>query len=153
MSVTAPSLETDTPARLRAAIGRLSRRLRPTDAARAARLTPTRLAVLQTVNRHGPVRLADLAELEAINPTMLSRVTADLVDAGLLQRLSDEGDRRAVWVKATADGRRLGERIRRERTDAVKVALGALSQEDLQAIERALPALEALADKLKDEPS
>jgi DNA-binding MarR family transcriptional regulator len=109
--------------------------------------------VLQTVNRHGPVRLAELAELEAINPTMLSRVTADLVDAGLLQRRSDEGDRRAAWVRATADGRRLGERIRRERTDAVKVALGALSQEDLQVIERALGALEALADKLKDEPS
>jgi DNA-binding MarR family transcriptional regulator len=149
MSVTAPSLETDTPARLRAAIGRLSRRLRPTDAARAARLTPTRLAVLQTVNRHGPVRLADLAELEAINPTMLSRVISDLVDAGLLGRVSDERDRRAAWVQATRSGQRLAERMRRERTDALMLALEGLSDPDRRHVEAALPGLEAIAEQLK----
>src|SRR5438270_7153808 len=93
------ALEVDTPARLRIAIGRLSRRLRPTKAARAASLTPTRIAVLQTISRRGPVRLSELADTEGINPTMLSRVIADLADAGLLARASDEGDRRAAWVK------------------------------------------------------
>jgi DNA-binding MarR family transcriptional regulator len=144
-------LQTDTAERLRAAIGRLSRRLRPTPTALAAGLTPTRITVLQTVNRSGQIRLAELADVEGINPTMLSRVTADLVDAGLLARLTDRGDRRAAWVKATADGKRLIARIRRERTDAVKLALEGLSDVERRQLEKALPALERLAEALKGE--
>lgn len=148
MATQSPTIETDTAPRLRAVIGRLSRRLRPTKAAVSAGLTPTRITVLQTVTRRGPLRLSELAACEGINPTMLSRVTADLVEAGLLERASDEGDRRAAWVKATAVGRRLAERIRSERTDAVSVALAGLSDHDHQLIDRALPALEQLADQL-----
>jgi DNA-binding MarR family transcriptional regulator len=139
----------DAAPRLRVLIARLSRRLRPTKAAVSAGLTPTRSEVLQTVARRGPMRLSDLAESEAINPTMLSRVTAELVEAGLLKRENDEGDRRAVWVSSTVAGRRLAERIRRERTDAVSLALEGLSGEERDLIERALPALEHLADQLK----
>jgi DNA-binding MarR family transcriptional regulator len=95
------------------------------------------------------MRLSDLAAAEGINPTMLSRVIAELVDAGLLERSSDVGDRRAAWVQVTAAGRRLAERMRRERTDAVNVALAALSDEDRRQIEQALPALESLAEELK----
>jgi DNA-binding MarR family transcriptional regulator len=151
MSVSPPELETDTAARLRVAVARLSRRLRPTPAVRAAGLTPTGISVLQTVNRRGPIRLSELADEEGINPTMLSRVTADLVDAGLLERRSDPGDRRAAWVTATPAARRLTARIRRERTDAVKTALDNLSTDDRQAIERALPAIELLAESLRGE--
>jgi len=148
MATDAAALDSDTAPQLRAVIGRLSRRLRPTEAAVSAGLTPTRIAVLQAVTRRGPMRLSELAATEGINPTMLSRVTADLVDAGLLERASDKGDRRAAWVKATAAGRRLSDRMRRERTDAVSVALAALGDDDRELIERALPALQDLAEHL-----
>ncbi len=115
----------------------------------AAGLTPTRSAVLQTVARRGPMRLSDLAESEGINPTMLSRVIAELVEAGLLERVNDERDRRAVWVSCSPAGRRLAERIRHERTDAVSLALDGLSADERDLIERALPALERLAEQLK----
>lgn len=131
-------------------LGRLSRRLRPTAAAAAAGLTPTRVSVLLHVVREGPSRLAELAAAEGINPTMLSRVIADLQEAGLLERVSDERDRRAAWVRATAAGRRLAERMRRERTDAVTLALSQLTAAERRQLERALPALEALAEVLKD---
>lgn len=150
MSNPVPTLGPDTAPRLRAVIGRLSRRLRPTKGAVGAGLTPTRSAVLQTVARRGPMRLSELSEAEAINPTMLSRVIAELVEAGLLERLSDERDRRAVWVSCTSSGRRLSERIRRERTDAVTVALDGLGDDERELIERALPALERMAEQLKD---
>jgi hypothetical protein len=39
--------------------------------------------------------------------------------------------------------------MRRERTDAVNAALRGLSADDWQRIERALPALEELAQELK----
>src|SRR5436305_3999182 len=149
MSSPAPALDLDAAPRLRAVIGRLSRRLRPTKAAVDAGLTPTRSAVLQTVARRGPMRLSELSETEAINPTMLSRVIAELVEAGLLERVSDARDRRAVWVSCTRPGTRLSERIHRQRTDAVSLALGGLGDDERELIERALPALELLAEQLK----
>jgi DNA-binding MarR family transcriptional regulator len=149
MPATKPTIDTDAAARLRSTIGGLSRRLRPTKTALAAGLTPTRLAVLQRVSRQGSIRMSELAEAEGINPTMLSRVTADLVESGLLERASDEGDRRAAWVKVTPSGKRLNERIRRERTDALQVALDGLSDAQLRQIERALPALEELAERIR----
>lgn len=141
-------IETDTSQRLRAVIGRLARRLRPTAAGAEAGLTPTRVTVLLDVVRRGPLRLGDVAAAEGINPTMLSRVISDLVEAGLLQRVSDAQDRRAAWVKATAAGRRLAERMRRERTEAVMSALQTLSAQEQAAVQAALPALEALAQEL-----
>lgn len=149
MPATKPAIDTDAAARLRSTIGKLSRRLRPTETALAVGLTPTRLAVLQRVCRQGSIRISELAEAEGINPTMLSRVIADLVESGLLERASDEGDRRAAWVKVTPAGKRLNERIRRERTDALKVALDGLSDAQLRQIEKALPALEQLAERIR----
>lgn len=106
--------------------------------------------MLLTVVREGEVRLSELAEIEGLNATMLSRVVSDLCDGGLVSRVSDDRDRRAAWVKSTAAGRKLAERMRRERTAAVNNALEGLTEEDRQLLERALPALEGLAEQLKE---
>ena len=94
--------------------------------------------------------MSELAESERINPTMLSRVIGGLVDQGLLARVSDAEDRRAAWVTITRQGRRLTERMRSERTEAVNEAMGGLSPEERRRIEKALPALEALAEVLEE---
>lgn len=153
MSPTATQLELETAARLRAVIGRLSRLLRPTPAAVAAGLTPTRISVLLTVVREGSVRLSDLADYEAVNPTQLSRTIAQLSDSGFVERSTDREDRRAAWVKPTPAGKRLTERIRRERTDALNVALEALATDERERIVGALDGLEELAERLKGERS
>ena len=153
MNPTLTQLDLDTAARLRMAIGKLSRRLRPAPAAVAAGLTPTQISLLLNVARQGPIRLSDLAAAEAINPTQLSRSVAHLVDIGAVQRASDQGDRRAAWVKPTAAGRRLAEKIRRERTAALNVALADLAPDERRRIEQAVPALEHLAEILKAERS
>lgn len=149
MSATEAALHTDTPARLRAAIGRLHRRLRPTAAGTTAGLTPTRISLLNTIHRLGPIRLSELAAEEGINPTMLSRIVGDLVLGGLIERVGDPHDRRAALVVVTRAGRKLVERMRRERTDVLSVALDGLSPSERRTLERALPALERLADELK----
>jgi DNA-binding MarR family transcriptional regulator len=151
MSSTLTDLDLDSTARLRAVIGRLSRRLRPTPTARAAGLTPTSISVLLTVVREGPIRLADLAEAEGINPTQLSRAIAHLVDVGLVDRSADEGDRRAAWLGPTAAGRKLTKRIRRERTDALNGALETLDPAERERIASALGALEHLAEQLRED--
>ena len=84
---------------------------------------------------------------------MLSRVVGDLGDAGLVDRINDPEDRRAALVQATKRGRRLAERMRRERTDVLSRALTALPGAELAKLEQALPALEELAEALKEQRS
>ena len=144
----ATEVETETAQRLRIVFGRLSRSLRPTEASLAADLTPTRAAVLLNTVRNGPIRLADVAQQEGLNPTLLSRTVANLAQDGLVTRTPDEADRRSAWLDATPAGRELAEEIRAQRTRAVEVALAELSSADLELLEAALPALEELAEHL-----
>lgn len=146
-------IDGDSAVRLRTVVGKLARRLRPTVAGAGADLTPMRISVLFTVVRRGPLGLSRLAELEALNPTMLSRVIAQLAAAGLVERLPDPADRRAAVVEATPAGRALRERIQRERNDVLAVQLGLLAAEQRADLDRALPVLEALAERLNDRPA
>lgn len=149
MNLTAEQLETAQ--RLRVVFGKLSRRLRPTEAGSAAELSPTRVTVLLTTVRHGPVKLADVAVEVGLNPTMLSRAIGQLVDAGLLQRSSDASDRRSAWLEPTEAGRQLAEQMQMERTAALEAAMVGLDAEERELIHRALPALEQLAKQLKEQ--
>jgi DNA-binding MarR family transcriptional regulator len=139
-------LDAEQAARLRAVIGRLARRLRPTVA--GSNLTPSQTSVLFTIVRFGPLGLSEVAEIESVNPTMLSRITAQLCDAGLIRREADPGDRRAASVKATAAGRKMREQIHRERTEALSAHVDRLDEREQEALWAALPVLEALAADL-----
>ena len=89
-------------ARLRGVIGRLARQLNDTPTGEG--LTPTQYSVLGLVRGRGPLGLAELAGLEGLNPTMLSRVVRVLDDSGLIRRLPDPSDLRAARVQITPDG-------------------------------------------------
>jgi DNA-binding MarR family transcriptional regulator len=151
MPATTEALDTATATRLRSVLGRLSRQLRTTAASTDASLTPTKISVLLSVDRRGTTRISELAEIEALNPTLLSRTISTLVDAGLLDRVLDAGDRRTAWVEVTDEGHRLAERMRRERTEVVNRGMSALPESERRILEQAIPALEALADRFRDE--
>ena len=108
------------------------------------------MAVLLNTVRNGPIRLAEVADQEGLNPTLLSRTVANLAQDGLVTRTVDETDRRSAWLDATPAGRELAERIRAQRTHAVQVALEELSPGDRTLVEAALPALEQLAQRLHE---
>jgi DNA-binding MarR family transcriptional regulator len=144
----AAEVEAEPTARLRAVLGRLSRRLRPTLA--GSGLTPSEISVLFTIVRFGPLRLSEVAEIERLNPTMLSRIAAQLSDAGLIRRSADPGDRRAALVQASAAGRRMRERIHVERTRALDAHVQELDESQREALWQALPVLEELAERLPD---
>jgi DNA-binding MarR family transcriptional regulator len=144
--------ELETAPRLRGTVGKLARLLRRTDAL-GTDLTPTRVAVLLTADRHGPLRLAEVGEREGLNPTLLSRTIAELVSDRLVTRSSDPEDRRSAWVQVTAAGHALAEQVRAERTTAVQGAIDDLDAADRDLIEAALPALERLATTLAEGPT
>jgi DNA-binding MarR family transcriptional regulator len=145
-----PSGTADAAARLRSAVNRISRRLRPTRAGEG--FTPTQISVLETVAKRGPIRLSDLAAVEGMNPTMLSRVARKLEEPGLIRRHPHPVDGRAALLEVTGSGRRLFERIRTERTDQLSLEFDALSDAERRLVVEALPVLERLAEQLRDRP-
>ncbi|OLF11412.1 hypothetical protein BLA60_10550 [Actinophytocola xinjiangensis] len=133
--------------RLRRAIGRLARLFNASSASED--LTPTQASVLGLVAHRGPIGLAELTDIEGLNPTMLSRVVSKLDSGGLLRRLPDPADQRAARLEATDAGRQAHERIIQARTETVVKILEGLPPEVGDALRDALPALEALAEGLR----
>lgn len=146
-AVASTTPDTELTARLRASIGRLARRLNAS-ADPVPGLTPTEISVLGVLVRQGPLGLGELAVIESVNPTMLSRVVAKLVSAALVDRVPDPTDHRAVLAGATPDGRRVHGRIREERTVALTEALSRLPAAQSLAVLASVPAFEALAGEL-----
>jgi DNA-binding MarR family transcriptional regulator len=132
--------------RLRRAITRMARQLN--SSATDEGLTPTQASVLALVVGHGPVNPSQLAGLEHVNPTMLSRVLGRLDELGLVARTPDPDDLRSATLTVTAAGRRAHERIKSQRAAVMSRGVQALPAREQSALVRALPALEHLADSL-----
>jgi len=133
---------------IRSVIGRLARGLR--QAGSQSDLSPSQYEVFGTIARRGDLKLSDLAAIEGINPTLLSRIVAKLEGDQLVKRTPDAEDRRVAHVVPTAKGRRRYEQIRNARTDAVSLAIAGLTDAERRALAAALPVLESLAATLRD---
>ena len=136
--------------RLRAVISRLARQLNETSTGEG--LTPTQYSVLGLVRGRGPLGLAELTELEGLNPTMLSRVVRALDEKGLISRLPDPSDLRAARVEVTPEGERAHNRVKQQRARVLSECLGRLPPQTAAALLEAVPAMEALAETLRSSP-
>jgi DNA-binding MarR family transcriptional regulator len=136
-------------ARLRVAIARLSRWLRRHD---LAGLTPTQLSALATVDRLGPLRLGDLAAVEGIAPSTLTRLVTVLEERGYVERCPVPGDARASTLVIAQPGHEVLERIREQSTILLAGRLRTLTDEQRAALAAALPALERLAEPDPGDP-
>ena len=136
--------------RLRGVIPRLARQFNETST--GADLTPTQYSVLALVRVRGPLGLAELTELEGLNPTMLSRIVKVLDERGLIRRLPDPSDMRAARVEVTPEGAQLHEQVREQRTRVLSEWLERLPAETAEQLLAAVPAMEALAEAVKSPP-
>lgn len=133
----------DVPNRLFLTIGRLSRSLR-----QAGTPGPGHGAIsaLATLAAYGRMRLGDLAAKEGVAAATMSRIVAALVDSGYVTRESDPVDRRAWLATVTEDGEKLLSGVRSTRVHELGRRIERLSADQREALETALPALEALLD-------
>jgi DNA-binding MarR family transcriptional regulator len=136
--------------RLRAVISRLARQLNETSTGEG--LTPTQYSVLGLIRGRGPLGLAELTELEGLNPTMLSRVVRALDEQGLISRLPDPSDLRAARVEVTPEGEQVHNRVKQQRARVLSECLGRLTPPTAAALLEAVPAMEALAEALRSSP-
>jgi DNA-binding MarR family transcriptional regulator len=130
--------------RLRLALMRLSRHLR---SQLDGDLSPSLVSALSSVERHGPVTLGHLAELERVKPPSITRMVASLEAAGLVRRETDLADRRIARLQVTPAGERKLQAIRTRKTAYLAQRLRRLDDDDLDALRRALPVLERLLER------
>lgn len=144
-------MEMESIIRLRGVVVRLSRQLNASAAGEG--LTPSQASALGLIAFRGPLGLAELASLEGLNPTMVSRIVGKLDDARLIRRVVNADDLRSITVEVTADGREVNDMIRAGRAQVLSACVDRLDPHDTEALVRALPALEALAEELRSNPT
>jgi DNA-binding MarR family transcriptional regulator len=143
-------MDDDGAIRLRRVIGKLARQLNSLSTGEG--LTPSQASVLGLIVARGPISLAELASLEGLNPTMLSRVIGRLQELELISRIPDPADLRSASVASTAAGQRVDQQIKAGRAAAVAKCLKLLSADEVGSLTDALPALEALAEAMRHPP-
>lgn len=140
-------MDEDRAIRLRRVISKLARQLNASST--GAGLTPSQASVLGLIVARGPLSLMELGKLEGLNPTMLSRVISRLAAMGLINRIPDPEDLRSASVVSAAAGRRVDQQIKARRAAAVSQCMQMLAADDVAALTEALPALERLADAMR----
>jgi len=138
---------TDSAARLRMAIVRTSRRLRQEAVgAGGSELTPTAVAALATVERHGPLTPSELAQIERIKRPTATRTLRVLVEAGLVDRAPDPADGRSALLSVNGAGRERLRRLRGRKNAYLARRMRDLPAEDLRTLERASEILEEILE-------
>jgi DNA-binding MarR family transcriptional regulator len=104
-------------------------------------LSPHQARALGVVVERDGVRLSDLAESLHIAPRSVTEVADGLQARGLVERTPDPGDRRAVILRPTAEGRRVRTEVGRARAADNEALLSRLSADDRATLARLLGAL------------
>lgn len=139
-----PNADAEIAARLRLAATRLHRQLRREA---GVELTPSQISALAAIDNHGPLTLGSLAEYENVSAPSITKVTAVLERAGLVERTPDLADRRAINVTTTPEGAALVAESRRRKTAWLTGRIRELSPGERQRLTDALDVLDALTQK------
>lgn len=126
---------------LRLTIGRVARRLRqlaPGD------LTPSQRSALATLERHGPLRLGDLARIEVVTPPSITGIAKRLEDKGMIIRTPDPDDGRSTVIAISDKGRATLQAVRRQRMLFLIERLGELSEAERSAVRDVLDILNSV---------
>ena len=104
-------------------------------------LSPHQARALSVVCHGDGVRLSDLAERLRIAPRSATEVADGLQERGLVARSPDPGDRRAVLLRPTDEGRRVHQEIGAARTADSAELYARLSAADRATLARILRSL------------
>src|SRR5581483_6725413 len=109
-----------------------------------APVSTSTITTLDALATHGPLRISDLAEREAISQPGMTTLVNRLEAAGQAERVADPSDGRATLVRLTELGRKVLAERQADRTEALLAGVNRLEAADRAALIAALPALERL---------
>lgn len=133
-------------AKLRTAIVRTARRLRQEAAAETSGLTPTSVAALATIERHGPLTPSEIAEIERVKRPTITRTLGCLEREGLIDRATDPADGRSSLVSVNRAGRERLRRLRGRKNAYLARRMRDLTDEEVATLERAAEILERMRE-------
>lgn len=133
-------------AHLRIAIVRTARRLRQEAAAETSGLTPTSVAALATIERHGPLTPSEIAEIERVKRPTITRTLGCLEREGLIDRAPDPQDGRSSLISVNGTGRERLRRLRGRKNAYLARRMRGMSAEEVETLERAAEILERMRE-------
>lgn len=107
-------------------------------------VTPSQLAVLSSLLRHGACTVGEIAAHEHVQPPSASRIVAVLEQRGLVSRAVDPDDRRCARVQLSPEGQAYVDELRTSSTSWLAERIDTLDPTEAAALKAALPALEHL---------
>lgn len=107
--------------------------------------------VLVLLHTRGPMNLASVATELGVNPSNASRTCDRLTRAGLLNRRESELDRRNITLTLTAAGRRLVQKVTRQRRTAIEKVLQQMAVTDRDRLAEALSSFAEVAGEAADD--
>ncbi|HEX4173241.1 MAG TPA: MarR family transcriptional regulator [Acetobacteraceae bacterium] len=100
----------------------------------AAGLTPTQFGVLEAILHIGPLSQRELCLKVLTSPGNMTDVVDKLEARGLVHRVRQQADRRAVQVELTAAGRALIEPLFAQHAGDIRDVMGSLNREELKQL-------------------
>jgi DNA-binding MarR family transcriptional regulator len=144
MSVEALGLPGGPAAQVRRSVTQLARRLRAERSEDS--LSSGKLSLLGHLVRRGPLAPSQLAAAEFVQLQSLTRLLAELEEAGLVDRAADPDDRRRTVVAVTAAGRAMLTKDMEGRDQWLARAMGELTQAERDVLRIAATLMERMAD-------
>ena len=108
-------------------------------------LTVTSAATLATLDRTGPRRITDLAAIEGVTQPAMTVLVRVMEESGLVERRGDPSDKRVTLVSLTEAGASYVRMRRRTGVQAFARLIDKLTDDEVEALTAALPALQRLA--------
>jgi DNA-binding MarR family transcriptional regulator len=105
--------------------------------------------VIGVIGGLGPMSFKEMAGQTHLEKSHASRIVASLVERGILNRREHPGDSRSILLELTEPGRALRTDIHRSARKLNAALEGALGPSDIQALRRALAALETRLQRLE----
>ena len=107
--------------------------------------------LLSAIEDQGAARISDLAALDHCSqPTMTTQVRR-LEDAGLVSRVTDPADARAVLISITDQGVAALDQVRADRGAAIDPFLENLDTSDRQALADAIRVMRGILDEAREQ--
>ncbi len=131
---------------LRTEVNRLAYHLRVP--ATKSGITPTRLAALAALARHGEgCRQGDLAAQMGVSPASMTRLVDIMAEAGWVLRERDPSDARAFLLRLSAHGEHTLDSLRSESTSRLSDDIQTLTDDERRTLAAAIPILRGIADR------
>jgi DNA-binding MarR family transcriptional regulator len=106
-------------------------------------LTPEKWFILARLRQDGPLRQVELTEPALEDAPNVSRLVESLVEAGLVERHADPGDRRSRVLSLSADGTTLADELHERSVMERRRVFNGFSSADLKTLTETLDRLDA----------